>query len=324
MKIIDVTRLEPYFNLALEEYLIRQKNEEYFIIYRNDCSIIIGKHQNAMSEINYKYVHKNNIPVIRRLSGGGTVYHDLGNLNFSFIVNGQTGKLSDFPKFTNPIIRFLKKDFGLDVEFDGINSLLVNGLKISGNSEHIYKNRVLHHGTLLFSSSLANLYNALMISTDKYSDNKVKSRRSKVTNISSLIDKPISIIELKNKLCEFISDYYKKSEYVELTNSDIESIEEIATKKYKNWDWNMAYHGDYEFTNSIKIDKDTLKVKLSINSGKISYSQIFWNEKELLDLSQLILNQKHWLADIEQILIDTNIDWDKYNFDLETFLYFLF
>jgi len=178
MLIVNRPHTDPWFNIAAEEYFLKNFQEDIFMLWQNEASIIVGKHQNTLAEINYPYVKENGIPVIRRISGGGTVFHDLGNLNFTFIQNGEKGKLVDFRKFTDPILAVLNK-MGVPAVFEGKNDLRVDGLKISGNAEHVFKNRVLHHGTLLFSSVLNDLGKALKVKTDRFTDKAVKSIRFK-------------------------------------------------------------------------------------------------------------------------------------------------
>ena len=160
MLIIRRHNTDPWFNLATEEFVLKNFDEDTFMLWRNAPSIIVGKHQNTLAEINLDYVKKNNIKVVRRLSGGGAVFHDLGNINFTFIKTGENGNLIDFKKYTEPILEVLLK-MGINARFEGRNDLTIEGKKFSGNAEHIWKNRVLHHGTLLFSSHMANLSEAL-------------------------------------------------------------------------------------------------------------------------------------------------------------------
>ena len=149
-------RTDPYFNLAAEEYLLKSKNEDYFMLWRNEPSIVVGKHQNALAEIDLLYAREKGFKVARRISGGGTVFHDLGNLNFSFISNGEEGKLINYRKYATPIVEVLGM-LGIEATFSKRDDILIEGMKISGNASHVYKQRVLHHGTLLFSSDLSDL-----------------------------------------------------------------------------------------------------------------------------------------------------------------------
>ncbi|MBA7525299.1 Lipoate-protein ligase LplJ [subsurface metagenome] len=231
---------DPYFNIASEEYFLKNFSWDCFLLYRNLPCVIIGKHQNTFSEINSEFIRKNNIKVIRRISGGGTVYHDLGNLNFTFIMNSKYGELVDFKKYTKPIIEILR-DLSINAKFEGHNSLTINGKKISGNAEHICKNRVLHHGTLLFSAEIKNLVRALYADTHKYSDRAVKSVRSHVTNISDHLKTGLNIIEFRDKILDYILSNFPGASLYELTEQDEEKIRELVEKKYSDWNWNFGF-----------------------------------------------------------------------------------
>ena len=199
MLCIKSTTQNPAFNLATEEYLLRNKDEECFYLYINGPSIIVGKHQNTLAEINIDYVKAQNIDVIRRLSGGGAVFHDPGNLNFTFIKKGEKDQLVDFRKYTKPILDVLQS-LGVKARFEGRNDLTIEGKKFSGNAEHVYKNKILHHGTLLFSSKLPDLSQALKVNPLKYKDKAVKSVRSRVTNISEHLKESITLEEFENQI----------------------------------------------------------------------------------------------------------------------------
>ena len=261
MLLIRSLDFNPYFNIASEDYFFKNFNEDILFLYRDLPSIIIGKHQNAYKEVNFRYVRDNSIPVIRRISGGGAVYHDLGNLNFAFIQNKHEGNLSDFKGFTLPILHFLEY-LGIPAKFEGHNDLRVNGKKFSGNAEHIFKNRVLHHGTLLFDANLDNLRNSLQIS-DKYIDHAVESVPSSVINLSEVIKNKISIEEFENLLIEFLFKEYSDIMEYKLNENDIEQINKLVKEKYSKWEWNYAYFGNYEFRNVIisKGANDSLRSK---------------------------------------------------------------
>ena len=180
------------------------------MIYRNEPSVIIGKHQNTLAEINHPYLNEHEIHLVRRLSGGGTVYHDMGNINFLFILSGEAGKLVDFKRFLLPVLTILQ-NMGLPVEYGGRNDLLIDGKKISGNAEHVFRNRILHHGTLLYSSDLTVLENVLRVSPGKYIDKAVRSVRSKVTNISDYLKSKMTVEKFTQKLYEEIKSHFSIS-----------------------------------------------------------------------------------------------------------------
>ncbi len=182
MFLINLKTHDPYFNLALEEVFLKCRDSEYLILGINDPSVVIGKHQVAHREVNTKFITRNNIPVIRRISGGGTVFHDGGNLNFTFIRESEEGKQVDFKKYTWPVIHFLNS-LGINANLEGKSDIKVDGLKISGNAEHVYRNRVLHHGTLLFSSSINSLRNSIREDKSCYVTRAVNSNPSSVINL---------------------------------------------------------------------------------------------------------------------------------------------
>ncbi len=193
----------PCFNLALEEVLLTRSSLDFMILSINSPSVITGKHQCAYREVNAGFLAERGIPLIRRISGGGTVYHDHGNLNFAFIRNSEPGLQVDFRKHTLPVTEFLMAS-GLAASFEGKNDLRVNGMKISGNAEHVFRERVLHHGTLLFSSSLGDLREALRNNPGRYSTQAVNSNPAHVCNISGLTTKFTGIMHFRDELLKFI------------------------------------------------------------------------------------------------------------------------
>jgi lipoate-protein ligase A len=202
MLCLNLDTTNPYFNLAVDEYLLKNKREEYLVLGINSPSIIIGKHQVAHREADTRVTYEKAIPVIRRISGGGTVYHDFGNLNFTFILNSKKGKQVDFRKYTLPVIEFLAT-LGVRAEFEGKNDLKVNGFKISGNAEHVYREKVLHHGTLLFSSHLDDLRSSLRKDRTSYSSRAVESNPSPVMNLRDITRDVNDIFEFRTTMLEF-------------------------------------------------------------------------------------------------------------------------
>ena len=176
----------PSFNLATEEYFLKNSSDDFFILYVNESCVVVGKHQNVLSEINLRYIIENRIKVARRISGGGAVFHDLSNLNFCFIQNCENREKINFQYFISPILESLNS-LGLEVSFSGRNDLILKSTKISGNAMHIYKNRVLAHGTLLFDTNLHQLSNSLINNYKLFTDRSIKSVKSKVTNISNFL-----------------------------------------------------------------------------------------------------------------------------------------
>lgn len=208
---------DPYFNIATDEYIFKHLREDCFMLWRNDNAIIVGKHQNTQAEINKDYVKEHGIHVVRRLSGGGAVYHDLGNLNFSFTRTGDNAEeMIDFKRYTQPILEVLQS-LGVQAEFSGRNDLLIEGKKFSGNAEHVFKNKVLHHGTLLFSSHMPDISGALKISPMKYKDRAVKSVPSRVTNIQDHLQEKITVEEFAQRIMDHITGTFPDCRMYEFT-----------------------------------------------------------------------------------------------------------
>jgi lipoate-protein ligase A len=270
---INQTSTDPYFNLAAEEYFLKNFQEDFFMLWRSRPSVVVGKHQNALAEINHEFVRLHEIPVARRLSGGGTVFHDAGNVNFTFIRNVANISEVNFKVFTVPVIEALKK-LGVEAYTTGRNDLLIDGKKISGNAEHVHRNRVLHHGTLLFDSHLEALKGALKVDLSKFEDKAVQSNRSEVTNIANYFQNPISVEEFTEFLFGEISQNYPEFRVYEPTPEDIEAIEKLSIEKYQTWDWIFGYSPRYRFTNSLDTLKGAIFVSLLVEKGNISEASV--------------------------------------------------
>jgi lipoate---protein ligase len=275
MLIIRRHNTDPYFNLATEEYILKNFEEDSFMLWRNAPSIIVGKHQNTLAEINVDYVKQNNIPVVRRLSGGGAVFHDLGNLNFTFIRKGSEESLIDFRRYTEPILEVLLK-MGISARFEGRNDLTIEGMKFSGNAEHIWKNRVLHHGTLLFSAHMPDLAKALNADPLKFRDKAVKSVRSRVTNISGHLKEPMDVMQFASLIQDHIVEKYPDARLVELSPEDHDKIHELVRTRYNTWEWNFGYSPNYNFKKIVRTEHSgTIEFDLDVHNGTILHIRIF-------------------------------------------------
>jgi len=293
----------PFFNLASEEYLLKEKADDCFMLYRNDRAVIVGKHQNTLSEINYRFVKANNIQVVRRMSGGGAVYQDQGNLNFLFIRKNPEKYLVDFSKHISPVLQALKS-IGIPAEINNTNEILLYGNKISGNAEHIYKNRVLHHGTLLFSADLDFLQKALNINPDKYKDKAVKSKPKNVANISEHVDTLMNIDNFSNLMMQHICNTENITEIYKFSETDNIKIRQIAQNKYNTWEWNYAYSPAYCFNNKLLVSEDYLDCFMYVSSGIIEKIQLASNvlQQNLLRSIEIrltsVMHQEKAIAEI--------------------------
>lgn len=309
MLLINNTNTNAYFNLAMEEYFLKNTNEDIFLLWQNENSIIVGKNQNTLSEINYDYVKENNIKVVRRLSGGGAVFHDLGNINFTFI-SCNDNSFSDFKKFTMPIVEALK-ELNVHAEFSGRNDLLIDGQKFSGNAQYNYKNKVMHHGTLLFSSEINDLSNALKVKPSKFQGKSVKSVKSRVTNISSHLDKKMTVLEFKDYLMDFINKRDENSHFYELNDKDIESINKLVEEKYSTWEWNFGYSPKYSLYNEVKYPGGNLEFSLDVHDGlikDIKFFGDFFGKEDISFIENKLRNVKHNEYSIKSALEDVDIN----------------
>lgn len=309
MLLIYNDNTNPYFNLAMEEYLLKNNTEDLFILWRNKPSVIVGKNQNTLSEINLEYVKENSIPVVRRQSGGGAVFHDLGNINFTFITNNNNS-FSDFKKFTQPIIDLLKT-MGLDATFSGRNDLLIDGKKFSGNAQYNYRNKVMHHGTLLFSSQITDLSNALKVKSIKFEGKGIKSVKSRVTNISEHLDTKMSVLEFKDLIMNYMASIDSDNKLYTLSKEDIDGIEKLVEKKYNTWEWNFGNSPKYSFSNELKYPGGNVEFNLEINKGvisKIKFFGDFFGKEDIENLEILLSGVKHKEESLREVLRNININ----------------
>lgn len=321
MLCIDSQINNPYYNLAAEEFFLKNTNEEYFIIWESKPSVIVGKHQNTLSEINYRFNKENDILIARRLTGGGTVFHDEGNINFTFIRSGQPGQLVNFSSFIDPVLRFLKT-LGIEASKGDKHEILVNGKKISGNAEHVYKNRVLHHGTLLFDSDLYKLRRSITHEGGIFYDRAVQSNRAGIINLSQCLTS-LNVSEFHEKFYKYIKDILGCYEYFpdDFTQS---KISELAKEKYSTWDWIYGWSPDYHFTNEFEYGLIKLKIDLEIQRGIINDCNITGNSPALNGINAILNGRRHSEAEIREALSMTGVNEkvDKKGFEELIFSFF--
>lgn len=314
MKFIDNKGItDPTINLALEEYVLENFGEKdtYLLFYINKPSIIIGRNQNTVEEINTNYVDENGIVVVRRLSGGGAVYHDEGNLNFSFITKDDGESFQNFAKFTQPVVEALNK-LGVPAELKGRNDLVADGRKISGNAQFSTKGRMFSHGTLMLDSEIENVVSALNVKMEKIESKGIKSIRSRVANISEFMDEKISMDEFKELILRYIFDVedVKDVPRYELTEKDWENVQQISKERYKNWEWNYGKSPSFNIKESHKFPAGLVDVRLDVKKGIIENCKIygdFFGVGDVADVENKLIGVRHERQAIEDVLADVDI-----------------
>lgn len=326
MRFLFSTSNNPYFNLATEEYFLKSCKEEIFFLYINEPCIVIGKHQNLLSEINLPFVLENNIKLARRISGGGTVYQDLNNLNFSYLHNCANIEQINFKKFTYPILESLR-DMGLNVEYSDRNDLIIDTKKISGNAMHIFKTRVLSHGTLLFNTDLNQLSASLKNNPQKYFDKSIKSVRSKVTNISDYLSHPISMNKFSLLLFQKIFVKSANAVLEPITDPENESINQILKQKFETWEWIFGYSPKYIFKNNFPLSNQIIEFQMLVEKGIIRNidSNIDQIENAVYyHAFDVLINAKHDYRQITELLNNDSLIKNHSNFNIDGFCENLF
>jgi len=329
MKYIKTRWNIPYYNMAFENYVMNNEklNDDYVFFYIHSPSIIVGKHQNTIEEINSKYVKEKDIIVARRNTGGGAVYHDEGNLNFSFICTKRENENEiDFKKYTMPIISALKK-LGIDAYLSGRNDILVDGKKISGNAQGMNKNKVLHHGTLMFNVNVEALVEALNVSQMKIESKAIKSVKSRVLNIRDVLDIKMDIYEFKKFILDEIFNEIDMEEYV-LTDEDYKNVDELVKNKYGTWDFNYGRSPKFSIRNKNKFEKAGLiEVMLNVKDGIIYDINIigdYFSVKETYELEKLIKGKRYKEEDIREFLNTIDLNGYILNLSNEEFVSLIF
>ncbi len=290
---IEILTTDPTFNLALEEYVFEKmpRDREYFLTWRNDNAIIVGRHQNTAAEVNEDFVKEKNIQVVRRLSGGGAVYHDMGNLNFTFIVDATPEQKVDLRKFCQPIADTLRS-MGANATLDGRNDILIDGMKISGNAQYVKQGRVMHHGTILFDSNMSVLGQALRPDPAKAQAKGVKSVRSRVTNVRPCLNRDMTLEEFRAALAEaLMGDGFLR---YELTEADITAIKEIQNQRYATREWNYGFCQSDAVIRKGRIEGcGTVEAHIRLKDGLIAQLDFYGDFFSTLPVEEL---SRHFLG----------------------------
>lgn len=314
MKFIDNQGItDPYINLAIEEYVLNNFGEEdtYLLFYVNQPSIIIGRNQNTIEEINTKYVEENNIKVVRRLSGGGAVYHDEGNLNFSFITKDDGNSFHNFAKFTEPVVKALNA-LNVPAALEGRNDLVAGGRKISGNAQFTTRGRMFSHGTLMLDSEIEHVVSALNVNAEKIKSKGIKSIRSRVANIVEFLDEKMTMDQFKEHLLKFLFnvDDVKDVPRYELTEEDWNNIHKISEERYQKWEWNYGKSPTFDIQKSHKFPAGIVDVRMDVSKGTIKDCKIygdFFGVGDVKVIEEKLIGVQYRRQALEEALADVDV-----------------
>ncbi|RRA65040.1 lipoate--protein ligase [Streptococcus agalactiae] len=312
MKYIVNTSNDPAYNVALEAYAFQKLTDidEIFILWINEPAIIIGRHQNTIQEINKEFIDKNGIHVVRRLSGGGAVYHDLNNLNYTIISNNTQEGALDFQTFSKPVIDTLAK-LGVKAEFTGRNDLEINGQKFAGNAQAYYKGRMMHHGCLLFDVDMSVLGQALKVSKDKIESKGIKSVRARVTNIVDHLSDKITVQEFSDAiLAQMKEEYPEMDEYV-LSDAELSEIQAMRDNQFATWDWTYGKAPEYTIERGVRYPAGKITTYANVENSTIKSVKIFgdfFGVKPVDDIEKMLEGVRYDYKDVLAALktVDTS------------------
>ena len=260
----------PYFNIASEEYLLKQTDEFYIYLWRNKKAVIVGNNQNTLLEVNLNCAQNNDVKIVRRLTGGGTVYHDENNICYTIIAPYKAGE-NAYIKFTAPVIEYLNS-LGVKAEFSGRNDICVDGKKISGNAQVVYKDRIMHHGCILFDSDLTALSNVLVENKLKTQSKGIKSIRARVTNVRQYLNNDMSADDFFHGLASYLKRDLTEKPFIE---QDKLKINELVKDKYSTYEWNIGKSPKGSSRLDVRFSFGTLTLTFDLNGGIIENAEIF-------------------------------------------------
>lgn len=309
---------EPAQNLALEQFVFEKlpKNQEYLMLWQNRDAVIIGKYQNTIEEINEAYAKEHGIRVVRRMTGGGAVFHDLGNLNYSFICDAKDASTLNFHVFCQPVIDVLAK-IGIHAEVSGRNDISIDGRKISGSAQYMRGDRVLHHGTLLFSVDLERMAAVLTPGQDKVESNGAKSVRSRVTNICDHLSGRMEMMDFWKLMKTNLVDAQNVPQYF-LSKQEENAVNRISKERYETWEWNYGTSPDYSIKKTRRVPQcGTIHVGMEVEKGRIAALALrgdFFCSRDPDDVIHALQGRKLEASDLADAL--SRLDLGKYIFNL--------
>lgn len=318
---------DPRVNLAIEEYLLRSLpvTDDILLFYINEPSIIVGRNQNALEEINREYVEAHNIHVVRRLSGGGAVYHDHGNLNYSLITRGGREDAINFKKFTAPVVTALN-EMGIPAELSGRNDILVDGRKVSGTAIYSTSQGIVCHGTLLYKTDLTRLSDALNVKQTKIASKGIKSVRSRVVNISEFLKSPMNIEDFRLQIMRGIFAPAVEIPQYHLTQKDWDAIQTLSNQRYMTWEWNFGQSPAFNVQKVQRFPFGEIDARIEVENGlvqSIKFFGDFFGEEDVEILEKLLKGIRYSPENIANALQDEDIDHFFSGLSLQEFLEFV-
>ncbi len=292
------------FNIASEEYILSHFEEDVFLLYRNGPSIIVGRNQNTLAEINLPWVREHEIPVVRRLTGGGTVFHDMGNLNFSFIMARSANEESGFAKYTAPVLAALQ-ELGVDARLEGRNDLMIQGLKFSGNARAVHPNKIQQHGCILFESKIADLSDALKANPLKFRDKAVKSIAKRVTNVCEHLPRPVTLEEFIRLIQSQVLKTYPEAREYAFSQADEDAVNALVESKYGTWDWNFGSSPAYNHVQAIRCAAGTIEFHADVHKGRIAALRVFgdfFGNRDIRELEDALIGLPHREEELRRTL----------------------
>ena len=324
MLFLESPSFNPYFNLALEQYVFdcMDRNREYFMLWQNDNAVIIGKNQNTIAEINQTFIKEHEISVVRRLSGGGAVYHDLGNINFTFITDAGKKEGFDFSAFCVPIVKALAS-FGVRAEMRGRNDIVIDGKKFSGNAQYIKQGRIMHHGTIMFDTNLDVMRQALAAPKDKITSAGTKSVQSMVTNIKDHISADTKAAEFLDALRGYMFKEYDLRGY-ELSPEDMRRVVDLQNSVYDTWEWNYGHSPAYSIVKERRVEGfGELQIHMDAQGGvirEVAFYGDFFGSGDIRELAILVKGKKAEEGELRKALFGADIGKYFFRMDLDTFI----
>ena len=325
MYYLESASMDPAWNLALEQFVFDQlgPREDCFMLWQNDRTIVVGKYQNVLEEINSTYVKEHGITVVRRLSGGGAVYHDRGNLNFTFVARDCQGGMIDFSSFCRPVVDALR-EMGVPAQINGRNDMTIGDKKFSGNAQYLRQGRVMHHGTLMFDSDLEVVGQALAVRPDKIQSKGLKSVRSRVTNIKPYVNDPqMTVEDFWAALRERMFWCFSMRKY-QLSPQELEQVEELRKRIYSQWEWNHGHSPACSIRKERRVEGCvTLQIHMDVEKGNITrlaFRGDYFVRKDSDALAEYLQGTPLEEGALRQALKDWPVEDYFVRMDLDTFV----